>query len=176
MSLRATLRKLPRPVADALRERLYPGLLAEGETAPEWHLQGWDDAWHRQGKHWSLLVFYVDSADAADRAYLRELEAKTAAFAELGTKVFAVHPAEAPEHRDLAGAESLTFPILSDRGGSVARQFRALVQLPFGAWPTNAVILVNPARKIRLANRGRPSLEAILRSVVALQQVARSGM
>jgi peroxiredoxin len=176
MSLRASLRKLPAPLADALRERLYPRLLAEGETAPEWHLQGWDDAWHRQGKHWSLLVFYVDSADAGDRAYLRHVQEQLAAFSALGVKLYAVHPAEAPEHRDLAAAEGLAFPILSDRGGSVARQFRALVQLPLGNWPTHAVYLVNPARKIRLANRGRPSLEAILRSVQALQQVARAGM
>jgi alkyl hydroperoxide reductase subunit AhpC len=38
------------------------------------------------------------------------------------------------------------------------------------------VYLVNPERKIRLANRGAPSVSAIVRSVEALQQAARGGM
>jgi hypothetical protein len=54
MGLRDTLRKLPSPVQDAVKERAYPALLPEGETAPEWHLQSWDDSWHRHGRHWSV--------------------------------------------------------------------------------------------------------------------------
>jgi len=39
-----------------------------------------------------------------------------------------------------------------------------------------SVYLVNPERKIRLANRGAPSVEAIVRSIQALQQATRDGM
>jgi alkyl hydroperoxide reductase subunit AhpC len=38
------------------------------------------------------------------------------------------------------------------------------------------VYLVNPDKKIRLANRGAPSVEAIVRSIEALQQATRDGM
>ncbi|HND34963.1 MAG TPA: hypothetical protein PLA94_33400, partial [Myxococcota bacterium] len=70
----------------------------------------------------------------------------------------------------------IDFPLLTDRGGSVARQFRACLQLPLRPVFLRTVYLVNPERKLRLGNRGTPSVEAILRSVVALQQVAKAGM
>jgi hypothetical protein len=38
------------------------------------------------------------------------------------------------------------------------------------------VYLVNPERKIRLANRGAPAVAAIVRSVEALQQATRGKM
>jgi hypothetical protein len=58
----------------------------------------------------------------------------------------------------------------------VARQFRACIQLPLRPMYVRTVYLVNPERKIRLANRGAPSVSAIVRSVEALQQAARGGM
>jgi hypothetical protein len=36
--------------------------------------------------------------------------------------------------------------------------------------------LVNPERKVRLANRGFPSVEAVVRSIEALQQATRAGV
>jgi peroxiredoxin len=176
MSLRSSLRKLPEPVRRGVQDRLYPRLLAEGETAPEWHLQSWDDSWHRQGKHWSVLIFYVDDAGAEDRAQLQAFQAHKADFDRLGVKVFGVNGAEGPSHRALAEAAGITFPLLTDRGGPVARQFRACLQLPLSPMLVRAVYLVNPERKIRLANRGAPSVEAIVRSVEALQRATRGGM
>jgi hypothetical protein len=38
------------------------------------------------------------------------------------------------------------------------------------------VYLINPDRVVRLANRGAPSVEAIIRSVEALQQATKAGM
>ncbi|HND33945.1 MAG TPA: hypothetical protein PLA94_28290, partial [Myxococcota bacterium] len=58
-TLRDSFHRLPLSVQESLRERFFPKLLPEGETAPEWHLQSWDNSWHRQGKHWSVMVFYV---------------------------------------------------------------------------------------------------------------------
>ena len=62
------------------------------------------------------------------------------------------------------------------RGGSVARQFRACLQIPTMPMYLRTVYLVNPERKIRLGNRGTPSVAAIVRSVEALQQASRTGM
>lgn len=176
MSLRSTLRSLPAPLRDGLQARFYPNLLAEGETAPEWHLQSWDDTWHRQGKHWSVMVFYVDDAGETDRAQLLAFQAHAADFTRLNVKIFGIQPAESASHKALAAELGLTFPVLTDRGGSVARQFKACLQLPMFPMSLRAVYLVNPERKIRLSNRGTPSVEAIVRSVEALQRATKTGM
>jgi peroxiredoxin len=174
--LRRTLQKLPAPLKRALQERLYPALLPEGETAPEWHLQSWDDSWHRLGKHWSVLVFYPDDGGEADTAQLQEFQAHLADFKRLKVEVFGFNGAEAPSHKAFADAAGITFPLLTDRGGSVARQFRACLQIPTMPMYLRTVYLVNPERKIRLGNRGTPSVAAIVRSVEALQQASRTGM
>ena len=85
-------------------------------------------------------------------------------------EVLAVNPAEAPSHKAFAEKFGFDFPILTDRGGSVARQFRAAVQLPWRTVIVRSVYLVNPEGKIRLANRGAPPAAALLRSIQALQQ------
>jgi peroxiredoxin len=175
MGLRDTLRKLPDPVRDTVKERVYPALLPEGETAPEWHLQSWDDSWHRHGRHWSVLFFFTDPADEADRGQLRALEANATRFAALNTKVFAVHRAEGPVMAELARELNLSFPLLTDRGGPVARMFSACLQLPLRPVSIAATYLVNPERKVRLSNRGRPSVEAVLRSIEALQRATKTG-
>jgi peroxiredoxin len=175
-SLRKTLSKLPPPVKLAIQGRVYPKLLGEGETAPEWHLQSWDDSWHRQGKHWSVLVFYPEDGGPEDAEQLRAFQQHLDDFARLGVKVFGVNQAESASHASFAQELGVTFPLLTDRGGSVARQFRACIQLPLRPMYVRTVYLVNPDRKIRLANRGAPSVAAIVRSVEALQQAARGGM
>ena len=175
-TLRTRLSRLPGPLKRSLHDALYPKLLAEGDTAPEWHLQDHADQWHRHGKGWSFLVFYVGDEDPTSEAYLRTVDDARERLRTLGVKVLGVNPAEAPSHRALAMRAGLGFPLLTDRGGSVARLFRAGVQIPGGFWPVATVVLVNPERKIRLVNRGTPSVEAIVRSVQALQQAARGGM
>lgn len=176
MAVRDLVRRLPSPVQDALRDRMYPNLLPEGDTAPEWHLQSWDDSWHRHGKHWSVLFFFADPADDRDRAELAALQGQRDALARVNTKVFAVNAGEGPAQRALAGELGLQFPILTDRGGSVARLFRACVQLPMKPVYISTLYLINPERKVRLSNRGRPSIEAVVRSIEALQRVTKGGM
>lgn len=176
MAVRDFVRRLPSPVQDALRDRVYPNLLPEGDTAPEWHLQSWDDSWHRHGKHWSVLFFFADAADPSDRAELSALQAEAAAFSRLGTKVFAVNAGEGPAQKALADELGITFPLLTDRGGSVARLFRACVQLPMKPVYISTLYLINPERKVRLSNRGRPSIEAVVRSIEALQRATKTGM
>ncbi|MFZ5475214.1 MAG: peroxiredoxin family protein [Myxococcota bacterium] len=176
MSLRKTLSKLPTPIKLSVQERVYPKLLAEGETAPEWHLQSWDDSWHRQGRHWSVMVFYPEDGGEADREQLQQFQAHLDAFTRLGVKVYGINPGEAPSHKAFAESAGLGFPLLTDRGGSVARLFRACVQLPLKPMYLRTVYLVNPERKIRLGNRGAPSVAAIVRSVEALQQASKTKM
>jgi len=175
MGLRDVLRKLPDPIQDSVRDRVYPKLLPEGETAPEWHLQAWDDSWHRHGRPWSILYFYSDPADVRDQEQLQALQAHAGDFQRLNVKVFAIHPAEGPVQKELAERLGLAFPLLTDRGGPVARMFGASLQLPLKPLSLPALYLINPDRKVRLSNRGRPSVEAVVRSVEALQKATRAG-
>ncbi len=174
-AFRAALSRLPAPIKRSLQARVYPELLPEGDAAPEWHLQSWDGTWHRQGKHWSVLVFYPDDDGNACQAQLRAFQEALPRFTALGVRVVGINPAEAKSHGALAEAHGITFPLLTDRGASVARQFRAAIQVPGAPYLIRTVYLVNPARAIRLANRGAPSVEAIVRSVEALQ-ATKGGM
>ena len=175
-SIGGLIRRLPDPVKQAIKAQVYPTLLAEGETAPEWQLQNWDDSWHRMNKRWSILVFYPGDDTPGCTKQLEEFQAHYAALQDLGCDVYAINPADAASHRAFAEKYGFAFPILTDRGGSVARRFKATVSLPLRSWTLRTVYLINPERKIRLANRGAPSVEAIVRSIQALQQATRSGM
>jgi peroxiredoxin Q/BCP len=176
MGLRDLLNKVPTPLKQAVKERLYPELLPEGELAPEWHLQSYDDTWHRmRGDRWSLLVFYPGDDTPGCTLQLQELAAHYPTLQELGTQVYGVNPAEAESHRAFAEKLSLPFPLLIDRGAGVCRQFSATLPIPYGIKTIRTVYLVNPDRKIRMANRGAPPVEAIIRSIQALK-ATKAGM
>jgi peroxiredoxin Q/BCP len=175
-SARELFHQLPETLQETVRERVYPKLLPEGETAPEWHLQSWDGSWHRQGKHWSIMVFYIKDGGEEDKAQLLAYQERLELFERLKVKVFGFNSAEADSHEEFAKQSGITFPLLTDRGGSVARQFRACIQLPLKPIFIRSVYLVNPERKIRLGNRGNPSVDAIARSVEALTQASKTGM
>ncbi len=176
-TVRKTLAGLPAPIKRQIQERVYPKLLPEGETAPEWHLQSYDDSWHRHGRHWSVLVFYVEDGGKDDSEQLQDFQKHLADFDRLNVKVFGISSAEAESHKAFAESIGVKFPLLTDRGGSVARQFKACMQFPLtGPMVIRTVYLVNPERKIRLGNRGKPSVAAIVRSIEALQQATKTGM
>ena len=173
--LHAIASKIPAPIKDAIKEHLYPPMLPEGETAPEWHLQAWDGSWHRMGSRWCILVFYPADDTPGCTAQLQEFQAHYDRLKELGCEVFGLNPAEAPSHEAFAKKAGITFPLLTDRGGAVARMFRATLPSIGKPHIIRTVYLVNPDRKIRLANRGTPAVEAIVRSIEALQQATREG-
>jgi peroxiredoxin Q/BCP len=168
---------LPTPVKDAVKRKVYPKLLAEGETVPEWQLQAWDGTWYRHNnRKWTVMVFYPGDDTPGCTAQLQDLQAHLPRFRELGAQVYGVNPAEADSHEAFARKFGFEFPLMTDRGGVVARNFRAALQLPFKTVILRTVYLVNPERKIRLANRGAPPAEALIRSIEALQQATRGGM
>lgn len=177
MSLHSLVGRIPKPIKDAVKQRIYPPLLQEGEVAPEWHLQSYDDSWHRHNKRrWSVMVFYPGDDTPGCTAQLQDLQEHYQRLTALGALVYAVNPAEAPSHRAFAEKHGFDFPILTDRGGVVARQFRAAMQTPLKTYILRTVYLINPERKVRLANRGAPPAAALIRSIEALQQATRDGM
>ena len=177
MSLVNLASRLPDGLKSAIKDRLYPPLLGEGETAPEWHLQAHNGRWFRQGGHWTVMAFIgADLTHVGSRDWLVEVEAQTEKFLELGCHPVAVSPADAGALEGVANELNLTFPLLSDPGCVTANQFLASVQLPSGPIAIPSLYLVNPERKIRLSNRGMPSIAAVVRSIQALQQATRQGM
>jgi peroxiredoxin Q/BCP len=176
MGLRDLMNKVPTPLKQAVKERVYPQLLPEGELAPEWHLQSYDDSWHRmRGTQWSILVFYPGDDTPGCTQQLTKLAEHYPTLQELGVQVYGVNPAEASSHKAFAEKLNLPFPLLIDRGAGVCRQFAATLPIPYGIKTIRTVYLVNPERKIRLANRGAPPVEAIIRSIQALQ-ATKGGM
>ncbi len=175
-SIHSVLGRLPEPMRRSLADAVYPEMLPEGETAPEWHLQGHDGEWHRfQRMRWTLLVFYPGDDTPGCTAQLQDVQHHVEQLRGLKCNVYGVNPAEGERHAAFAEKYGFTFPLLTDRGASVSRQFRCTVPFPMKR-VLRSVYLVNPERKIRLANRGAPSVEAIVRSIQALQQATRDGM
>jgi peroxiredoxin len=177
MSLLNLASRLPDGLKSAIKDRIYPPLLGEGETAPEWHLQARTGKWFRQGGHWTVMAFTsADFSDAATRQWLSDIEEQGERFLELGCHAVSVSPAEPDALERLAQELSLSFPLLTDPGCTVAKQFHAAFQLPSGPLMIPSLYLVNPERKLRLSNRGMPSIAAVVRSIQALQQATRQGM
>jgi peroxiredoxin Q/BCP len=171
------LHSLPDPVKRSIKDTVYPKLLAEGEIAPEWHLQSFDGTWWRHNpKRWHVMVFYPGDDTPGCTAQLQDFQEHLQQFTDLGAVVLGINQAEADSHRAFAEKFGFTFPLLTDRGSVVARQFRAAVQLPLKTLPIRTVYLINPERKVRLSNRGAPPASAIIRSIQALQQGTRRGM
>jgi peroxiredoxin len=177
MGPHTALSRLPEPLKRFVKERVYPRPLAEGVEVPEWHLQAHDREWHRQGVFWSVMQFMpACPQDARIGAQLEALERHLPRLKELKARVFAVFPSEEAELRAIAAHHGLTFPLLTDRGLPVSRRFAAALQLPLRPMVIPTLYLVNPERRVRLANRGYPSVEAVVRSIEALQQATRAGM
>ena len=175
-SLHSIIGRVPQPVRKALADQVFPQMIPEGETAPEWQLQSYDGSWHRLKAEWSVMVFYPGDDTPGCTKQLEAFQEHYARLQELGCQVYAVNPAEEDSHRDFAEKYGFDFPILTDRGAAVSRRFRTTLPIPFKVQILRSVYLINPERKIRLANRGSPSVAAITRSIEALQQATKSGM
>ena len=152
-----------------------PPLLDEGAVAPDWSLRSHTGTSHHREPGWTVLVFFRDRP--ACRAQLRRAEVLRPRFEEQGCQLYGVTTADRATVRELVAAERLGYPVLLDEGARLAEAFRATTRRPLGRPRTApAVFLVNPAGTVRLANRGHPSLEAVLRSIQALRAATPAGM
>lgn len=171
------IKRIPQPIKKRAKDQFYPQILTESSIAPEWHLQAHDGGWHRmKQKRWSILVFYPGDDTPGCTAQLEDFQSSLSELKELGCDVYAINPAEQTSHANFAQKYGFEFPILTDRGGAVSRQFNCTFSIPLKTWVIRSVYLINPQRKIRLANRGAPSVTAIIRSIKALQQATKDGM
>ena len=175
--LRRLVNKVRAPLQNRMRARYEPELIREGDAAPEWLLRGHDGRWYQSTDTWALLVIYPGDSTKGCSLQLAEVESHANTLRDLGVRPFGVNPADIESHARFASELSLSFPLLSDPGGNVAESYGAFMRAPMmRPEVVRTVVLVNPHRKVRLANRGSPSIAAIIRSVEALQQVTRAGM
>ncbi len=80
---------------------------------------------------------------------------------DAGAVVYGVNPAAAGSHSRFAQKLSLPFPLIVDRGGRIARLYRA------GLWllVRRTVYVISPQGAIAAAWRGAPPVEQILGSL-----------
>ena len=145
---------------DQILAHLRPNPLREGTQAPEWQLRDTDGNWHRNADGWRVLVFYR----AADQ--LQRWADAQARFAEQEVTILGVNLV----------AEVAAVPTAADTDAAVSLRFQSAVVVMGSPRMVPTVYLINPEGKIRLANRGTPSPDAVLRSVVALKQATRRGL
>lgn len=176
-NLHSIIKRVPSPIKQLAKDQLYPNLLAESSVAPEWQLQAHDGSWHRmKQKRWSLMIFYPGDDTPGCTKQLQDAQAHLEELNRLGCDVYAINPAEQASHAAFASKYGFEFPILTDRGGAVSRQFACTLSVPLKTWVIRTVYLINPKRTIRLANRGAPATAAIVRSIQALQQATKDGL
>ncbi len=132
-----------------------PDLLRVGTQAPDFTLPASDGQTLTlsalAGRRHVVLVFYVgDNTPDCDRQ-LSSLRDDMPALAELDTVVVGINPASVEEHARYREQLGLNFPLLSDAGGQVAAQYRAL---NLDRSVQRSVYVVDKEGLIRFAARG----------------------
>lgn len=82
-------------------------------------------------------------------------------FAAAGAVVYGVNPASAERHRLFLEKLELPFPLIVDKGGRVARVFRAGV----GPLVRRTVYVIAPDGRVALSQRGAPPVEEMLKVI-----------
>lgn len=163
MDLRSVLNRVPGPVKRAVKNALYPDLLEVGSAAPNWTLRAHDGTEHTLPEHgWAVLVFYPADDTPGCTMQLAEFQRNAEALNALGVRVFGVNPASATDHTAFANKCGLSFPLLVDDGARVAALHGCALQLPIGTRVIRTVYLVDGHGRVRMAERGFPSLDTVL--------------
>ena len=166
MGLRDLVNKVPTPLIQAVKDKVYPDMLTEGQLAPEWNLQGHDGTWYSmQPDRWTILVFYPSDDTPGCTLQLQDFQRHAERFDELGVSIFGVNHADANSHAAFAMKCDIGFPLLVDHGGSICQQFRCSLPLPYGVRVIRSVYLINPEGTVCSASRGAPPAEDFIRNI-----------
>ena len=166
MDLRSVLNRIPGPVKQVVKHVLYPELLAVGSPAPRWSLRGNDGTEHTlPNEGWAVLIFYPADDTPGCTMQLAEFQRHAHELGEMGVSIFGVNPAAAIEHAAFATKCGLAFPLLVDEGATVAAAHGCALQLPIGTRVIRSVYLVDAGGRVRMAERGTPSV-SVVRAIV----------
>lgn len=160
------IRRLPR----STRNRLVP-LVREGHAIQEWSLVSSRGGEVRPGEHWSLLLILSSLRDQRCIEHLRSAEELRPRLEELGARLYGVAPGPKRSLGSLSDRLELGFPLCRDPEARLAQGLGAVIALP-GLPPRlhDATLLLDPEGRVRFANRGLPSLEAVHRTLIALAE------
>jgi len=94
---------------------------------------------------------------------LAGLEGRRPEFEALGATVLAINPASLEDHRKFADQRGLSFPILSDPRGRIARTYRCRV--PIICVVRRTVYALDPSGQVIFAERGQADLKKVLATI-----------
>jgi thioredoxin-dependent peroxiredoxin len=107
-----------------------------------------------------VLVFYPANDTPGCNAQLSRINLELDKFVENGVLVFGVNTSSVKSHKGYCERKLLQFPILSDPGGNVARQYGA--KYPLIPLIRRTVVALDPQGKICFYEHGAPSPEKVL--------------
>jgi len=120
-----------------------------GDTAPDFTLPstgGNVTLSQRLQKGPVLLVFYPGDDTPVCTKQLCNYRDNLDAFEDLGIQVIAINPQSAESHKKFADKHRLPFPVVSDPGGTVCRQYGAM---SFLGMAKRALVLVGRDGRVR---------------------------
>jgi len=104
-----------------------------------------------------VLVFYPGDDTPVCTRQLCEFRDRWSACQDAGVAVFGVNPQDAPSHAKFAAKFRFPFPMLVDRGGRIAGDYRA-----GGRLVRRTVYAIGADGQIAFVQRGSPSPELVL--------------
>lgn len=125
----------------------------QGQPAPSFQLPGQDGKVHSLSDYqglWVVLYFYPkdDTPGCTQEACLfrDDLHKLTA----LGAQVIGISVDDSASHAEFARKYHLPFPLLADKGGKVAAQYGALLNLGLVKFARRYTFLIDPHGKIAM--------------------------
>jgi thioredoxin-dependent peroxiredoxin len=127
-----------------------------GDTAPDFTLQSTEGELTLSKRLKSgpvLLVFYPGDDTPVCTKQLCNYRDNLDTFADLGVEVLAINPQTDESHRKFATKHKLPFPLLSDPGGKVCKEYGAL---NFLGMAKRALVLIGKDRKVKWRQTSLP--------------------
>lgn len=130
--------------------------LAVGDPAPDFTLSSTEGPITLSQRLQSgpvLLVFYPGDDTPVCTRQLCNYRDNLDVFADLGIQVIGINPQSEASHEKFAKKHGLPFPLVSDPGGAVCRQYAAL---NFLGMARRALVLVAPDATVRWTRSDLP--------------------
>ncbi|MDW8104185.1 MAG: redoxin domain-containing protein [Armatimonadota bacterium] len=127
---------------------LFAEPLPRGRRAPDFTLPDQNGKQHRLSAYRGktvVLAFYPADMTPGCTMEMRSLQSKLSEFQRMGVQVFGISVQDAKSKREFCEREGLTFPLLADVGGRVAKQYGVL--MPAGL-AQRVTFVVNPQGQI----------------------------
>ncbi len=142
--------------------------LRVGDSAPDFTLpstQGEINLSQRCKERSVLLVFYPGDDTPVCTKQLCDYQDHLGVFEDLGVDVLGINPQSLESHEKFAAKHDLSFPLLSDAGKRVCRNYSALGLLGMAK---RALVLVGTDQRVRYS---RVDLPIFHRSAAELEEV-----